>query len=100
MRLRGSVMFVDAPTFRTSARGVTRVNVNHFHAVKSRLVQYLLLKTIKCPAMQRGSLRLPNRYPITDATQIFQGDPALSVLSLNHDTFADAMVGVVSETLL
>src|SRR5258708_8369179 len=93
-------MFVDTTTCRAGARCVPRVNVDHFYPVESRLVQYLLLKTVKCPAMQGGSLRLPNRYPVTDTAQVFQGDPALSVLSLNQDAFTDAMVRVVGEALL
>lgn len=92
-------MFIDATTFRTGARGVAGVNMDDLHAITPRLVRDLLLKVINCPAMQSGSLRLSNRYPVANTTQVFQGDPALSALSLNHDAFADTVVGVPGKSV-
>src|SRR5262249_45409523 len=59
-----------------------------------------LLQIVKRPTMQGGSLGLLNRYPVANALQVFQGNAALSALSLCHDAFADAMVGVARKTML
>src|SRR5690606_25720773 len=40
-----------------------------------------------------------SRYPLADVRQIFQRNPARSALSLFHNAFTDAMVGVRGETL-
>src|SRR5260370_15353952 len=93
-------MLIDTATFGAGARRVAGVNVDDLDAVESRFVQYLAFEVVECPAMQCGSLRLSNRYPVADTTQIFQGNTASSALSLNHNALADAVVGVVRETRL
>src|SRR5262249_8763778 len=70
----------------------------NLHAIQPCFVADFLLKIVECPAMQSGSLRLSNRYPVADAIQVFEGNAALSALSLNHNAFADAVVGVIRET--
>src|SRR5258706_2314901 len=92
-------MFIDTATFRTSTRGIAGIDVDNFHTVQSCFVAYFLFKIIECPAMQCGSLRLSNRYPVADAAQIFQSNSAPSALSLNHDAFADTVIGVVREAI-
>ena len=110
-------MFIDTTTNGAGTRGVARIDVDNLYAIQLSLVEEFVFKVVKCPAMQGGSLRLSNRYPVADAIQIFEGDATSSAadgvrtarrlkvscdpigLSLNHNAFADAVIGIVSETL-
>ncbi len=48
--------------------------------------------------MQSCSLAAPNRYPITNAAQFFQGDSAMGALRSFNNAFADRMVDSFGET--
>ena len=92
-------MFIITAAFRTSTRDITRIDVDSPHTVQPRLVYHLETQVVKRPAMQSGFLRPSSRDPVANACQIFQGIPASSALSLNHDALADTVIGIVSETL-
>src|SRR5262249_22149862 len=99
LRLGRPITFIDTATCRTGTRRVAGIDIDDFDAGLSCFVTDLLLQIVKRPAMQDGSLGLLNRYPVADALEVFQGDAALSALSLCHDAFADAMVGVARKTM-
>src|SRR5262249_59334494 len=94
-RLRHTIMLIDTTTAWTGPRGIAGVNLDHLHPVQPCLVNNLVFQVIEGPAMQCGSLRLPNRYPVADAAQVFQGDTTSGALSLNHNALADAVIGVM-----
>src|SRR5882724_6917441 len=98
--LRKTVMLINTTTNGASPRGVAGIDVDDLHAIQPRFVADFVFEIVKCPTMQGGSLRLANRYPVADTLQVFEGDAASSALSLDHNAFADAMVGIIGEALL
>jgi hypothetical protein len=101
-RLGRTVAFIDMATrgVRAGARRIAGVNMDHLHACAARLVADFVFQVIERPAMQGGSLRLSNRYPVADAVEVFQGDAALSALRLSHNALADTVVGIFGKTAL
>ena len=98
--MRGTIAFFRTATHRTFSGGVARVNIGDGDAAPLRFVGDKLPQLIERPAVHCGALRLANRYPVADAAQVFQGDPAASVLSLFHNAFADRVVDVCGKATL
>ena len=96
----GTVALIDTTAYRAGARGIARVYRDDRHAREGRLVLDKLAKLIKRPVRVSCPLLAPNRYPVTDALEVFEGDPAPGVLRGLHDTLADAVVGVSLVALL
>src|SRR5690606_32247019 len=98
--LRRSIAFVDVPAGGAGARGIARVNRDNRHTNELSLVLDKGAKLKERPAMQRGSLGATNRYPLADAAQVFEGNPACGVFRGSHDALANRVVGVRGKAAL
>lgn len=98
--LRRTVCLIDTATVWTGARGIAWIDRKHFDALTFRLVLDKHSELEKRPAMPLCALRLTNRYPIANATEFFEGDPATGVFSRIYNGFADVMVYPGRETTL
>ena len=75
------------------ARGVPRVHEDHLHAVGEGLVDDQGAQLMERPPAVAGSLVMPNRCPLADACQVFQGDAARGALgSLANEGVGDLVV--------
>lgn len=92
--MRGPVTLINTATGRARARGVAWVNQLHHYAHEPRLVFDKATQLSKCPRVVLPPLAMPNRYPVTDAAQVFQGDSASGAFSLCNKTLTDDMVDV------
>jgi hypothetical protein len=87
-----SISFINVTTTWASARGVARVNRDHLDACMLSFVFNKASKLGKRPARKGSSLRLTNRYPITNPAKFLNGDPATGVFGLVYNFFADVVV--------
>ena len=92
LALRRTIRFINLTATGASARSVARVHRHHLDADLLRLVTDKTAQLEERPAMPLRPLRLANRYPFTNAAQIFQGDAAVGVFGLLHNAFADVVV--------
>lgn len=90
--------YVTAPEARSGR--VPRVHEHGEYASQASLVGHERTKLSEAPRMQGPTLCLPNRYPVTDAVEVFDGDAAPGALGTGHQSFADAVVRVTSEAAL
>lgn len=81
-------------------RGVARVHLDHDDTSEKRLIQHKHFQLIKRPRVQDYSLPVPNFYPITDAAEILNGDPALGAFSRGYDLLRYYVIGVRGKALL
>jgi hypothetical protein len=95
--LRLAVGLIDVATGRTGEGRVPGIHRHHEHPGRFRLVGNALAQLGESPGGERRSLRAPNRCPVPDAPQVFQGDPASGVLRSGDDLFRDSVVGVGGE---
>lgn len=96
----GTVALIDTTAYGAGTRGVARVNRDDRHACEGGFVLDKLAKLVERPVRVSCPLLAPNRYPVTDTLEVFEGDPAPGVLRGLHDTLADAVVGVCLVALL
>ena len=54
----------------------------------------------ECPGMLASTLSLSNRYPISDALQIFEDDHLTGVLGFRYQFLGDDMIGIGGESSL
>ncbi len=92
--MRGTVEFIDMAARGARPRGVAGVNRQHGHTGQPCFVLNKGAQLKERPTMHRGSLAAPNRYPVTNTAQVFQGDAASGVLRRSHDPFADRVVHI------
>ena len=92
--LIGTVGLVDRPARGTSAAGVARIHQNHGYPSQPSLVIYERTELIETPVSKSCSLTAAGRNPITNTTQVFEGDTARGAFSRLHDGFGDAVVRV------
>ncbi len=71
---------------------VSRANLNHLYALKSRFVFNEAPKLPECPITQPCALTFSNRYSLADMPQVFNSNRSLSAFSLTHDLFTQTMV--------
>jgi hypothetical protein len=95
-----TVSFINTTASRTRPGSITGVNLNKGDAHSLGFVLDKALKLVKRPVMQRSSLRLANRYPITNALKVFQGNRFSLCLGLCYNAFADDVVGVARKATL
>jgi len=93
----GTVCFVDGAALRAGPGGVLRIDEDNRNPCQSGLVLDKLPELMERPAMVGAPLSLSNRYPITDALQIFKSDTAPGAFGLRNQPFADHMVHVCGE---
>src|SRR5258706_15970482 len=95
--LVGPVGLGDVSAGGAALRGVGRVDVYDRHPGPCRLVGDVLAELVERPRVQRDPLGPSEPYPVADAAQVFQGDPAAGAFGLGHDALSDAVVGVGGE---
>ena len=91
-RLRWTIAFVDASTDRTRPTGVARVYKNHRYNSQPCLVLDKGPELEEQPVMQSCTLPTTGRYPVADARQVFESNPASGALRCGHDCLADDVV--------
>ncbi len=100
LALRRTIGFLAVSTSGTGPRGVPRINRDHRDSDHLGLVLDEGTELGKRPGRKRRPLGPANRYPITDAVQIFDGDPAPGAFGLGDDFLADNVIDVGSEAPL
>jgi hypothetical protein len=90
----GTVPFVDVVAFRTGPRSVLRIYQSYRNSRYRRFVGDKSAELIKRPGMQVGALSFTNRYPVTDALEVFKGNAASGAFGFADELFTDAVVDV------
>ena len=98
--LRLPIRLVDATALRARSARVARVHCDETHARERGLVRQERTQLEERPRVQRAPLGLPDRYPIADAVEVFDGNAASGALGLTDEMLADAVVGMAVEVLL
>jgi hypothetical protein len=98
--LAGAVRLLAMSASRTGAAGVTRVYGNQRDASKLRLVLKEQAQLRERPTMENCSLPVPNRYPVTDAIEVFNRHPAPGAFSTGNDLLGYHMVCMRGKSLL
>lgn len=98
--LIGPVGLIYMAARGASARSVVGVNRNHRHTSEASLVLDKGTKFMERPTMQYRSLAASGPYPVTDARQILDGNPAPGALRSIYDTLADLVVDVLGKATL
>ena len=83
---------------RALAAAVAGIDRNQQNTCQRSLLAQKGAKLMERPTAQSGTLLFPNRYPVVDALQLFQGDAALGALGLGNDLLQDAVIDVSSKT--
>lgn len=96
--LSGSIVLVRMPALRAFPTGMARIDQDYGNTRSFGFVENKLPELVESPISQSGTLALTGRYPLTDTTQLFQGDSAIGALSGCHDGFTNTMVGVFLES--
>ncbi len=97
--LRAPVRLIDRSTREARPARVARVNKHKNDASETRLVFDECSQLKERPTMQICPLSFPNRYPIANALEVFQSNPAAGVLSLANNRFTDDVICVGVEPL-
>src|SRR5262245_5987286 len=95
-----SVMFIAMTTYSTGTRRVARVNVDHTHARKLRLVADKRAQLPKSPGMAHTTLLASNRDSLADLYQILQSECLTLRLRLSHQRLADAVIHIFLKAML
>src|SRR2546430_1813152 len=98
--LVGAAGLVDRPARRAHLRRVGGIDVDHRDACAFGLVGHERSELMEGPGVQRDPLGLAKPNSPADAFEVFEGDAAMSALSLGHDALADAVVDAPSEAPL
>lgn len=89
-----TVTLINGATDRASARRVARVNQFDYNSRQLCLVLDKAAQLPEGPGVMLSPLAVPNRYSVTDTSQIFEGNAPSSVFSLRNNTLADDMVNI------
>src|SRR3984885_15210926 len=92
-----SVPLVDMSAGRAFSAGVARIDSYNRHTHHLGFVFDEASKLGERPTAQNGTLLFPNRYPVVDALQLFQGDSALGAFGFSSDLLQDAVIHVRSK---
>src|ERR1700733_15439779 len=85
------------PRVRALAAAVAGIDRDQENTRQRSLLAQKDAKLMERPTAQSGRLLFPNRYPVVDALQLFQGDAALGAFGLGNDLLQDAVIHVSSE---
>ena len=85
------------PRVRALAAAVAGIDRNQQNTCQRSLLAQKGAKLMERPTAQSGTLLFPNRYPVVDALQLFQGDAALGAFGLGNDLLQDAVIDVSSK---
>ncbi len=89
-----AITFRDMLAFRTCPTRVSRINRNHFDAMKSRLVFDISSQFAERPFRHLVSLFMPKPNPASNARQFLDGDSSTSAFCFFNDTFCDDVIGI------
>jgi hypothetical protein len=73
------------------------VDVNHWYTRQFRFVFNKLAELVESPGMVLTTLRLFNRYPLTDALEIFKSNSTNGALSPLHQFLGNPVVYIPSK---
>ena len=93
-----SVLLGGMPRVRALAAAVAGIDRDQQNTCQRSLLAQKGAKLMERPTAQSGTLLFPNRYPVVDALQLFQGDAALGAFGLGNDLLQDAVIDVSSKT--
>ncbi len=97
LRLRATIGFFAMPAFRTSPRGISRVNQSKIDSGKLRLIRDEVAKLRESPTAHLRSLTFPEPCALTNPFECFQSDAASGVCGKFNELFRDAVVFVFAE---
>lgn len=100
MRLRFPIGLINIAASITGARGVARVNRDHRHTSKLRLVLKESSQFVKCPLSKLVTLRFSNRNPRAYAGEVFNRHGSVRVFSGANNTLGNNVVGIAFESAL
>src|SRR3984885_15237832 len=92
-----SVLLGGMPRVRALAAAVAGIDRDQQNTCQRSLLAQKGAKLMERPTAQSGTLLFPNRYPVVDALQLFQGDAALGAFGLGNDLLQDAVIDVSSK---
>ena len=92
-----SVLLGGMPRVRALAAAVAGIDRDQENTCQRSLLAQKGAKLMERPTAQSGTLLFPNRYPVVDALQLFQGDAALGAFGLGNDLLQDAVIDVSSK---
>src|SRR5271166_1518658 len=87
-------------TLRAFTARIPRVHGSGGYPRKSSLVLDKCSELSESPRMQNGSLLVPNRYPATDAAQLFERHTPVSVFSFGNDLLGNDVIYIGREAVL
>ena len=97
---RWAVLWVHRPARRTGAGGVPRVHEEHRDTRKSGLVFHEGSQLAKGPRAVSSPLGTPNRGPLADSPEVFEGYRPLRAFGPHDEALGNAMVDVTEEARL
>ena len=100
LRLRAAVRLVDVAALGARPTRVARVHGGKSDAREDGLVAEERAQLEERPGVQRRALGLANRYPVTDAAEVFNGNTASGVFGFAYDRLADPVIRVSVESSL
>ncbi len=92
--MTGTISFRNMTAGRAGATCVSGINQKHRHASDYRFIRHECAQLAERPVMQSCPLSAPNRYPLADANQIFQGNCSICVFRFGNQHLTDAMIRV------
>jgi hypothetical protein len=92
-----SVLLGGMPRVRALAAAVAGIDRDQENTCQRSLLAQKGAKLVERPTAQSGTLLFPNRYPVVDALQLFQGDAALGAFGFGNDLLQDAVIHVSSK---
>lgn len=96
LRLALAILLIAVPTLVACATGIGRIDQYERHAGELRLVGDELPELMERPITVAATLCLPNRSPLADAAQVFEGYRSIRAFGLSYEPLADSVVYVLS----
>src|SRR5450756_257541 len=99
-RLIRTVGLVDTAALGTGSAGVPGINIHDLDALECSLVLDEVAQLPEGPTMDDSPLAFPNREPLADSPEVFEGDAPRGVFGPSHQSLADSVVHVGLEASL
>lgn len=93
-----AIGFFGMTTITAFPTGVSRIDRDNRYPGERGLVGQEESQLRECPTMQKSSLLSPSPYPLPDAVQVLDGNPAVGAFSFGNDLLADDVIYVTSES--
>src|ERR1035441_2289584 len=98
-RLIRTVGFGNMLTAATFTGRITRVHPDQFDPCERRFIFQEQPQLRESPTMQNGTLPAPNFYPLSNTTEVLNGNTAPGAFSVGNDLLRYYVVHVAGETL-